>query len=166
MAGKRRALLISTDVYDDSTFSRLNAPRADVKALGAVLADHAIGAYEVKTLSNSVSHIVNQEVDDFFDTAELDDQIIFYFSGHGVKDDKGRLYLITTDSRRRLLASTAISALFIREQLDQCRSRRKVIILDCCYAGAFPDGTARSNRDIDILERLSGRGSAVITAAL
>lgn len=165
MAGKRRALLISTDIYQDSAFRQLGAPKADVEALGAVLADPSIGAYEVKVLSNSASHEVNQAIDDFFDTASLEDQIILYFSGHGFKDDKGRLYLITTDSRRRLLASTAVSAQFIREQLDQCRSRRKIVILDCCYAGAFPDGMIRGDDGIDMLERLSGRGSAVITAA-
>jgi cell division septum initiation protein DivIVA len=165
VAGKRRALLISTDTYQDSAFRQLDAPNADAEALGAVLADPAIGAYEVKVLNNSASHQVNQAIDDFFDTASLEDQIILYFSGHGFKDDKGRLYLITTDSRRRLLASTAVSAQFIREQLDQCRSRRKIVVLDCCYAGAFPDGATRGNDGIDVLERLSGRGSAVITAA-
>jgi cell division septum initiation protein DivIVA len=164
VTGKRRALLISTDTYEDSAFRQLDAPNADAEALGAVLTDPAIGAYEVKVLSNSASHQVNQAIDDFFDTANLEDQVILYFSGHGFKDDKGRLYLITTDSRRRLLASTAVSAQFIREQLDQCRSRRKIVVLDCCYAGAFPDGTTRSDDGIDVLERLSGRGSAVITA--
>lgn len=165
MAGKRRALLISTDIYQDSAFRQLNAPQADVDALSAVLTDPAIGAYEVTVLSNLASHEVSQAIDDFFGTASPEDQIILYFSGHGFKDDKGRLYLISTNSRRRLLASTAVSAQFIREQLDQCRSRRKIVILDCCYAGAFPDGAVRGDGNIDVLERLSGRGSAVITAA-
>lgn len=59
MAGKRRALLISTDIYQDAAFRQLDAPKADVEALGAVLRDPAIGAYEVNVLSNSASHEVN-----------------------------------------------------------------------------------------------------------
>lgn len=165
MAGKRRALLISTGTYQDSAFRQLSAPQADVEALGAVLTDPAIGAYEITTLGNSASHEVNQEIEDFFGTSSPDDQVILYFSGHGLKDDKGRLYLITTNSKMRLLASTAVSAQFIREQLDQCRSRRKIVILDCCYAGAFLDPTTRGDPSIDVLERLSGRGSVVMTAA-
>jgi hypothetical protein len=165
VAGKRRALLISTDVYEDPAFRQLSAPKADVEALGAVLADPAIGAYDVQILSNSAAHEVNQAIDGFLDSASLDDQVILYFSGHGFKDDRGRLYLITTDSRRRLLASTAVSAQFVRDQLDQCSSRRKIVVLDCCYAGAFPDGATRGDGSIDVLERLSGRGSVIITAA-
>ena len=61
--------------------------------------------------------------------------------------------------------STAVSAQFVREQLDHCRSRRKVVILDCCYAGAFPPGTTRGADAVDVLEGLGGRGSAVITAS-
>ena len=90
---------------------------------------------------------------------------LLYFSGHGFKDDTGRLYLITNDSRKQLLGSTAVSAQFVREQLDHCRSRRKVVILDCCYAGAFPPGTTRGADAVDVLEGLGGRGSAVITAS-
>ena len=165
MAGKRLALLVATDTYEDSTFRQLRAPSADVEALRAVLADPAIGAYQVEHLSNAVSHQVNQAIEKFFAEAGLKDLVMLYFSGHGFKDDSGRLYLTTRDSQRQLLASTAVSAQFVREQMDRCRSRRKVVILDCCYAGAFPDGVARGTDTIDVLERLSGRGSAVMTAS-
>jgi len=164
VVGKRRALLISTDVHQDSAFRQLSAPRADVESLGAVLADPAIGAYDVQVLSNSAAHEVNRAIDGFLAAASLEDQVILYFSGHGFKDDRGRLYLITTDSLRHIPASTAVSAQFIRDRLDQCRSRRVIVILDCCYAGAFPDGATRDDGSIDVLESLSGRGSVVITA--
>lgn len=131
MVGERRALLISTDVHQDSAFRQLSAPRADVESLGAVLADPAIGAYNVQVLSNSAAHEVNQAIDGFFAAASLEDQVILYFSGHGFKDDRGRLYLITTDSQRRIPASMAVSAQFIRDRLDQCRSKRMIVILDC-----------------------------------
>ena len=164
LTGKRRALLISTDTYQDSAFGRLTAPAADLEALSAVLADPAIGQYEVELLRNSASHQVSQAIEGFFDEAGRDDLVILYFSGHGIKDDNGRLYLVTTDSRKRRLASTAISTQFIREQLDHCHSRSKVVILDCCYAGAFPEGVIRGDDSVDILNKLSGRGSAVMTA--
>jgi DivIVA domain-containing protein len=165
MAGSSLALLIATDLYEDATFRQLRAPSADVAALQAVLADPAIGRYEVSLLSNAASHQVNQAIERFFSEATLDDLVLLYFSGHGFKDDAGRLYMITNDSRRQLLASTAVSAQFVREQLDRCRSRRKVVILDCCYAGAFPVGVARSTNEVDVLGGLSGRGCAIMTAS-
>jgi hypothetical protein len=165
LAGRRLALLIATDTYQDAAFSQLRTPAADVRALQAVLTDPAIGDYTVQLLSNARSHQVNQAIEAFFAGASRDDLVLLYFSGHGFKDDGNRLYLITGDSRRQLLASTAVSAQFVREQLDRCQSRRKVVILDCCYAGAFPPGTAKGAAAVDVLDGLGGRGCAVITAA-
>ena len=165
MAGRSLALLVATDLYEDPTFGQLRAPSADVAALQAVLADPAIGRYEVSHLSNAASHQVNQAIERFFSEATLDDLVLLYFSGHGFKDDAGRLYMISNDSRRQLLASTAVSAQFVREQLDRCRSRRKVVILDCCYAGAFPVGVTRSADEVDVLGGLGGRGCAIMTAS-
>lgn len=165
MAGRRLALLVATSSYDDAAFGRLRAPDADIEALRDVLADPTIGGYAVDVLCNAASHEVNQAIEEFFAEAKLDDLVLLYFSGHGFKNDAGRLYLITRESRQRRLDSTAVSAQFVRDQLDRCRSRRKVVILDCCYAGAFPPGATRGAEHVDVLGGLSGRGCAVITAS-
>ncbi len=130
-----------------------------------MLADPAIGRYDVEVLSNAASHEVNQAIEEFFAEAKLDDLVLLYFSGHGFKSESGRLYLITRESRQRRLDSTAVSAQFVRDQLDRCRSRRKVVILDCCYAGAFPPGATKGADHVDVLGGLSGQGCAVITAS-
>jgi hypothetical protein len=50
--------------------------------------------------------------------------------------------------------------------MNASRSRRIVLLLDYCYAGAFDRGmAARAGRDLDIQERFGGRGRAVITAS-
>jgi ABC-type phosphate transport system substrate-binding protein len=165
VAGRRLALLIANDQYQDAAFRQLNSPSADVEALRRVLSEPKIGNYQVTPLSNAVSHRVKPAIEAFFAGASLDDQVILYFSGHGCKDDSGDLYLITRDSQRGLLDSTAVSASFVRRQLDRCRSRRKIVILDCCYASAFPDGVARGTDGLDVLDQLSGRGSVVMTSA-
>lgn len=44
--------------------------------------------------------------------------------------------------------------------------RRQVLVLDCCYSGAFPPGTlAKADADVHTLERFSGRGRTVLTAS-
>jgi hypothetical protein len=163
---RRLALLIATSAFEDPTYKQLSAPRADVSSLHAVLADTAIGNYEVKTLSDQPSHVLSEAIEEFFSEAERGDHLLLYFSGHGVKDDAGRLYLIATNSRATRLASTTISAGFVREQMDQTRSRQVVVILDCCYAGAFPSTVMhRADGEVDVLHRLGGRGSAVMTSS-
>jgi len=50
--------------------------------------------------------------------------------------------------------------------MNSSRSRQKVLILDCCYGGAFPGGwTPKGSTDIHSLERFEGRGRVVLTAS-
>jgi hypothetical protein len=159
------ALLIATDTYTDPTFLQLAAPQADADALGAVLRDPRIGHYQVKILHNAAAHEVNREVEALFADAGPDDVILLYFSGHGVKDDAGRLHFITPNSDSRLLASTAVPAVFVRDQMDRTVSRQVIVLLDCCYAGAFPPGARHRAGDRVEFPQLTSRGRAVITSS-
>jgi uncharacterized caspase-like protein len=166
MAARRLALLVATDSHRDSWFGQLRAPQADAGALRRVLEDPAIGGYSVEVLTNEASHVIIEAVDDFLGSATTEDLVLLYFSGHGFRDDQGRLYLVAENSRHHRMPSTAVPASFIRERLDTCRSRGKLVILDCCYAGAFPAGTQPKSDDaVDVLARLGGRGSAIMTAS-
>ena len=166
MSGKRRALLVATDSYADATFQQLRAPRADTDALNTALADPSIGGYEVEALHNPPAHEANLAIEDLFAAAWLDDVVVLYISGHGIKDDSGQLHLAMTNSRHDRLNATAVSAQFVRNQMDSTRSRRVVVILDCCFAGAFPPGaTHRAGENAGVLAQLGGRGSAVMTSS-
>jgi hypothetical protein len=71
-----------------------------------------------------------------------------------------------TNTRREALLFTAISAEQLNAAMDACASRRKVLILDCCYSGAFPAGRqAKSDEGVQTLERFQGKGRAVLTAS-
>jgi hypothetical protein len=66
----------------------------------------------------------------------------------------------------RRLGATAVAAEFVNRRMNRSRSRRVVLLLDCCYAGAFERGmTARAGTGIGIGEQFGGRGRAVITAS-
>jgi len=43
-------------------------------------------------------------------------------------------------------------------QLDDCRARRQVVILDCCFSGAFASGAKGADDDLSLAERFSGGG--------
>src|SRR3712207_5372840 len=71
-----------------------------------------------------------------------------------------------SNTRREALLFTGISGAQLNEAMDACLSRRKVLILDCCYSGAFPAGhTAKSDESVQTLERFQGKGRAVLTAS-
>lgn len=166
MSSGRRALVVATYQYADSGLSRLTSPEHDAEAFAAVLHDPEIAGFDVTTLVNQPHHVVGEAIADFYGDCRRDDLTLLYFSGHGLKDDEGRLHLAMTNTRRQALMFTAISAAQLNEAMDACPSRRKVLILDCCYSGAFPVGrTAKADEGMHTLERFQGRGRAVLTAS-
>ena len=140
MSGKF-ALIIANTEYTDSGLTKLTAPGKDAEAFARVLDSPDIAAFtEVKTLFNENVFNVNLAIEDFFAQKKPDDLLVLYFSGHGVRDEYGALYLAVKNTDRTRLRSTAIRSNFIRESMDQCRSKRQVLVLDCCNSGAFAQG--------------------------
>ncbi|MGH3754102.1 MAG: caspase, EACC1-associated type [Pseudonocardiaceae bacterium] len=165
-ARMRSALLVGCSDYADPNFPRLLASVQDVGALTRVLDDPAVGDFIVKESLNEPSRAVRERIKDFFANRKHDDLLLLYFSCHGVLDRSGRLYFVASDTRNELLDSTGISARWVRRQMGKSRSRRIVLLLDCCYGGAFAAGpTRRSAGAGEILAQLGGRGRVVITAS-
>lgn len=90
------------------------------------------------------------------DTAKEDDNLLFYFSGHG-HNISGEHYLVLSDC-------------YVKTQqmiyyLDTIPSKSKVTFLDCCYAGNFDvDGTAVFNID-ETVDDFAGKGYAVFASS-
>ena len=166
VAGTRSALIIASSDYTDVGLRRLRAPASDARALGAVLHDPGIGGFEVRTLLNDPAHEVNLAVEEFFADRQPDDLLLMHFSCHGVKDEDGELYFAMANTQLRRLGATAVAADFVNRRMSRSRSRRVVLLLDCCYAGAFERGmTARAGTAVGIESQFGGRGRAVITAS-
>jgi uncharacterized caspase-like protein len=170
-AGKmsgRFALIIGNTEYSDSGLAQLTAPGKDAEEFARVLKDQAIcGFDEVKLVLNQPEHIVRGMIDEFFDQKKSEDLLVLYFSGHGVRDELGALYLAVINTIRTRLRSTAIKSDYIREAMDQSRSRRQVLILDCCNSGAFAQGTkAATGVSIGTASAFeAGYGRIILTAS-
>src|SRR3954447_25405620 len=166
MDSRRRALVIATYEYADGGLRRLAAAQDDAEALADVLQGEAIAGFDITVLGKQPHTVRGEAVADFYGGAGREDLTLLYFTGHGVKDDEGRLYLAMTNTRREALMFTAISAAQLNDAMDASTSRRKVLILDCCYSGAFPASrTAKSDEGVQTLERFQGKGRAVLTAS-
>jgi len=159
------ALIIATSEYDDKRLQRLRSPAADAYSLEEVLRDQQIGDYQIDSLLNRPAHHANEAIEDFFKDRRLNDQLLLYFSCHGIKDDRGRLYFAASSTKLSRLASTGISSEFVAEQMYNCNARRIILILDCCYSGAFKRGLRhRAGESVD-LDNLAGRGRAILFAS-
>ncbi|CUR55372.1 hypothetical protein NOCA2270007 [metagenome] len=162
----RRALIVASDTYDDPGLRQLRAPAADARALSRVLSDPAVGGFEVTSVVNRPAHEVALAVEDFFADRAADDLLLVHFSCHGVKDESGELYFAMPATRLGRLGATGVSAEFVNRQMARSRSRRVVLLLDCCYAGAFERGLVhRADASVGVESQLGGRGRAVVTAS-
>jgi caspase domain-containing protein len=166
MAGRRSALIVANDEYQDASLGRLRAPTRDAEALARVLGDPAIGGFEVEVISNQPEWRLRRAIGTFFTDRSREDLLLLHFSCHGVKDDSGQLYFATADTELANLDATAVPADFVNRHMTRSHSRRIVLLLDCCYSGAFARGMlARAGTGVELRERFEGRGRIVLTAS-
>ena len=161
------ALIIGNNKYDDPKLAQLKTPAADSQALAKVLDDKKIGGFDVVIpLINQYETKARRAISEFLADKKPDDLVLLYFSGHGILDDRGRLYLALKDTQFNLLKATSISSSFIADEMDSCRSRRQILILDCCHSGAFARGAKGEQKAItETTFEGSGFGRVVLTAS-
>jgi uncharacterized caspase-like protein len=161
------ALIIGNNKYDDQKLAQLKTPAADSQALAKILDDKTIGSFdEVTPLINQTEGRVRRAISTFLTNKKPDDLVLLYFSGHGVLDDRGRLYLALKDTQYDLLKATSIPSSFVADEMDSCRSKRQILILDCCHSGAFGRGTKGEQKAVtETTFEGSGFGRVVLTAS-
>ncbi|WBB72328.1 caspase family protein [Micromonospora sp. WMMD1128] len=164
----RRALIIANEAYTDPHFASLPGAVADADSLREVLENAAIGAFDdVRVSRNRTVHDIGRAVAVFFHKAKPDDLLLLHVSAHGLKDARGDLFFAARDSEHdsHLIRATALSAADIRHQMADSRAKQIVVLLDCCYSGAFAhDARARGARATDLTVPFQARGHVVITA--
>lgn len=162
--GRRLALVIATGTYSDPALAKLRAPGRDASDLAAVLDDATIGGFDVEVLLDAPAESLRRQIARFCTGVDPGDLVLVYLSCHGVLDDRGRLYYAAADTDRALLAATALPAAWLNEQLEDCRGRRQILVLDCCHSGAFAKG-AKGESELALGERFEGRGRVVLTGS-
>ena len=167
---KKVALLIGVSEYEPG-LNPLPAAVNDVSALEKVLSDAEIGAFdEVKVLTNPDRQNMQYEIETLFTERYKDDFVLLFFSGHGIKDDSNRLYFASRITRKsakgNLVVSTAVPAQFIHEVMNRSRARRQVLILDCCFSGAFdPALQTKDDGSVDLKNQLGSEGRVVLASS-
>ena len=164
--GARLALVIATTSYRDPALRQLRAPAGDAADLAAVLADPGIGSFAVTSAIDRPAQEIRMAIEDFLTDRGTGDLLVVYLSCHGLIDTRRRLYFAAADTVKSRLASTGVEAQWLLEQMEDCRARRQVVILDCCFSGAFASGS-KGEADLGLQERFSGqgRGRVVLTAS-
>ncbi len=159
------ALLIGVSQYKDLPL--LDAALHDIEAVRDVLENPHLGQFDdVLVLPNPKSTQMQREIQTLFARCKKDDLVLLYFSGHGMTDDDTKLYLTTATTEKDLFQATCVPASFVHDVMNRSRCKRQVVILDCCYSGAFAEGwQPRGDGVLDLKQQLGGEGRAVLTSS-
>lgn len=165
------ALLIGVSEYEPGLNS-LPAAVKDVEAMRRVLANPEMGGFaeeDIAVLNNPQPYAMQTAIDNLFANRNKDDLLLLYFSGHGIKDEKGRLYRSTRATSKQnggLVKPSAVAASYLHESMNESRSQRQVLILDCCFSGAIAQGlTVKDDGTVNVQEELGGKGRAILTSS-
>jgi hypothetical protein len=137
------ALLIGAEDYQKA--AQLQFTVNDVQQLALTLGQY--GGYEEKRVraitdegklagDQPLKASLEAALPEFLKQPQAGDSILVYFSGHGFKDQEGKLYLAPLDCDPANPVATGISAEWFRDQLAACQAGFKLLVLDSCHAGA------------------------------
>ena len=129
------ALLVGVSEYEG--LDNLSSAVEDAQTMAEVLQDPDKGGFEpeqVKILTNPKTQELRTAIYDLFVERSREDLVLFYFSGHGVKDQNRNLYLTSAETRKNtkglVVTPTAVQASYLQSEMSNCLSERQVIILD------------------------------------
>jgi uncharacterized caspase-like protein len=169
---KKVALLIGVSEFSEPDLKPLPNAVKDGSAIAQVLQRPEIcgfAADQVTVLSNPSKQEAQDAIHQLFGQREKEDLLLFYFSGHGVRDDRGQLYLALPETRKengKLVRHTAIDAQFLHSEMEESRSDHQVLIFDCCFSGAIAQGLkVKDDGSVALDQQIGGKGRAILTSS-
>jgi Caspase domain len=161
-----KALLIANWAYADPerTLEALKGPEHNLGLLAKALSDDSYGLFtsdNVHVERNLAATGIGKAMWDFTAHSVPDDHLLIYYTGHGVRLSTGELGLCGVDAERSSIEPLSFNSQQLRTWLNATRARSKVVVLDCCYAGAFLGG---GSVDVDVLDRSFGEGIGVLVS--
>ena len=145
----------------------LPAVRHNVKDLYLALTDRDLGFLSPTNCRQLLGPATPRAVSEALIAAaeRAEDTLLFYFAGHGIRSTAtGELFLSLHDTDPANLPFTAVRYADLRAILTDRAAypaRRRIVILDCCFAGTAITATM-SNDDLD--GAVVTEGACVLTA--
>lgn len=167
---RRFAILVGINQYSDPGLVSLQKAQNDAEDLGKALS--RLGGYRAVTVMSgslpyndvnfpSKNKIV-ERVGALADIVRPDDQVVFFFSGHGVNDKSGESYLLPIDAQIKDPTGTGIDLQNdIIAPLQSAGVKNIVCLVDACQKTVAKD---KGLAIVGINEIKAGSRAVVITA--
>jgi serine/threonine-protein kinase len=136
----RWAIIIGTQDYDDKTLPPLDYAVADATLLADVLVKrYKVPADQAALFVDESRLRLDQGIAERLAKIGEKDSLLVYLGGHACKDDQGAIYLAPKDFDRKNPDRTGLPLQGIVDQLEKCKAKEKLLLLDCCQGGTPAD---------------------------
>ncbi len=166
--GKKKALVVGINEYEDTGFDQLKYAESDAKAIYSILVNPDIGDFpkeDVVLLTGKPKSEVEENLESILNEAKREDLVCIYFAGHGKLDKSANLCLAARNTKIDRLLATSIHLEHIRRIIDQSDCKRIVFIIDSCFSGAAGQSFRSGDVPSESFEQISGQGKVIISAS-
>jgi uncharacterized caspase-like protein len=146
-APRRVALVVGLDQYEDPALGSLRFASKDARDLAELLSSPEHGDFDevVVVAGRAERPAILGALEDLSAGLHRDDTLLVYFAGHGTLDlaaGRTTLYLLPTEARLHRAAVEGIAVGDLERVLEASPARRRVLVVDACYAGQGRSGLA------------------------
>lgn len=141
--GKRYAIVIGINDYNDTAISDLSKARNDAKAIGKILKE--IGQFDQVFVMtddidsrNDPQHLyptklkIEEKIESVLRFVNPEDMIVFFFSGHGISDMEENGYLVTVDTVADKKFETSLKVDWVVKKFQNKGIKKSLLVLDAC----------------------------------
>lgn len=160
--GRKLALIVGTNHYQDTRLPQLSGARQDAQALQTVLAQEL--GYDTVLLHDANRAELVRALNRLAAMAGADDSVLIYYAGHGeLNPATGMGYWLPADAQAEApqtwLANSDIAAVLAR-----INSRQMLLVSDSCYAGSLagPEAAGAASVEAAQVGALLGRKAAAV----
>ena len=159
--GKRHAIVIGINNYQDTGISDLSKARNDAKLVGKILREQ--GEFEqVFVMTDDIDPRndkenlyptklnIEEKIDSLLRFSEPDDLVLFFFSGHGISDPEENGYLVTVDTVTDKQFNTSLKVNDVVQRLKNKGIKKSLLVLDACRDVLYSSKSSSRN---SILEK-------------
>lgn len=133
---EKHALIIATEIYQDTQISTVRYAKNDAEDLASVIEEHGYLSPNVTLMVNNSATKTRTEstLRSRFYSLEEDDELLFFYAGHGFSRN-GDNFITCHDTVLSDLPATSIPLQMLFTELRKSKCQKIILLFDCCHSG-------------------------------
>ncbi len=151
------AILISNQEFNDNQIPKLSNNNAQ-RIFHSLVKRYAVPEEQAFLCDNFERVRIEQEISKWIANVPADAELYVYVSTRAFAEREKNVYLAAKDSDFSSMDETAIKLDWLIDQLDNCRTTKKLLLLDCTHSDRKSDSRQLAATDMIDVVRSTHRG--------